>query len=372
MRLRHHIDQPFTMPDICHDQVYQAVHADDFESMIAVTRYGKRTSQFDGLIARTDEHFWDPRDPHYIDYAVAFDLHTDPVFPFALFPEFRSPLITALDGPTRVALANENARWMVSSILHGEQAALTICSQLCNRLVDPGAQEYAANQAREEARHVAAFSRYIATRWGTPCAVGPALGGLLRDLVQTPDIFRKLVGMQILVEGLAMGLFAVLYATTGDPLLKRITQLVLTDEAFHHKFGKTWAEKTIPLASISEHAEVEDWAARCFESLYRNLNHIGQRQDIYARFGIDYTAVLASLEDVPAADDGNIFRALAGNLVRANIVTARTRHRYARWLDASAPPPDADRLDMVGALIAAQGAALLKEVQQQRHGERRH
>lgn len=366
------------MTDICHDRAYQAVLADDFDAMIDIGRYSKRHDRFDSLIARTDDHFWDPRDKHYIDYDIPWDIDKQLILPLQIFPELQSELIREFDAETITALANENARWMLSSILHGEQAALIICSQLCNRLLDPGAQEYAANQAREEARHVAAFSRYIAVRWGTPCPVGDALGTLLRDLVHTPDIFRKLVGMQILVEGLAMGLFAVLFATTHDILLKRIMQLVLADEAFHHKFGKTWAENTMPRASQDERSAVEDWAAHCFEELYLNLNHVGQRRAIYDRFGVDYAALQDSLAAGQTPDsctesshgDSTIFRALVGNLVRAGIVTSRTRHRYARWLDAGMPVREADPLDMVGAMIAEQGAAFLQSVKQQRRQRR--
>ena len=115
-------------------------------------------------------------------------------------------------------------------------------SSLSLILVDPGAQEYAANQAREEARHVAGFSKYVEKRWGTPLRCGPTLANLLDEVVRAPEVYKKLVGMQMLIEGLAMGAFATIHSQTRDPLLRRLVQLVMTDEAFHHKFGKIWAE----------------------------------------------------------------------------------------------------------------------------------
>ena len=75
-----------------------------------------------------------------------------------------------------VKLNNESFRFVLSQILHGEQAALSLSASLCHVLRDPGAQEYAANQTREEARHVAGFTRYIQARWGSPYKVGPTLG----------------------------------------------------------------------------------------------------------------------------------------------------------------------------------------------------
>ena len=78
----------------------------------------------------------------------------------------------AAEAQKQIRLVNELARFQLSNVLHGEQAALSLSASLCHILLDPGAQEYAANQAREEARHVTAFSRYIASRWGTPLPAG--------------------------------------------------------------------------------------------------------------------------------------------------------------------------------------------------------
>jgi hypothetical protein len=121
----------------------------------------------------------------------------------------------------QIALANQSTRFSLSSILHGEHGALSLSVSLCQIMKDPGAQEYAANQAREEARHVTAFSRYVQARWGTPLGVGPTLGNLLEELVLAPEVYKKLVGMQMLVEGLAMGVRRLPLADRG-PLLRRM------------------------------------------------------------------------------------------------------------------------------------------------------
>ena len=75
-------------------------------------------------------------------------------------------------------------------------------------LKDQGAQEYAANQTREEARHVTAFAKYIKARWGRPVDCGPVLKDLLVEIIDAPEVYKKIIGMQMLVEGLAMGAFA--------------------------------------------------------------------------------------------------------------------------------------------------------------------
>ncbi len=179
-------------------------------------------------------------------------------------------------------------RWQISNIIHGEQGALNLSTGLVDILLDAGAQEYVTNQAREEARHVTGFSYFMKSRWGAAYPVGEVLGDLLEDLIETPVVYKKLVGMQMLLEGLAMGAFANLQKHSRDQVLCRLVQLVMTDEACHHKFGKIWADKTIANLSPAERDRVEDWAAECFETLRFNLVNIRQKWMVYEQFGLDW------------------------------------------------------------------------------------
>ncbi len=100
---------------------------------------------------------------------------TQQILPDEFFPIFATKLGEKLTPAQHVRFANQSARWSLSSILHGEQGALALSASLCHILRDPGAQEYAANQTREEARHVTAFAAYIKARWGTPLPCGATL-----------------------------------------------------------------------------------------------------------------------------------------------------------------------------------------------------
>ena len=214
---------------ITRDPAYETVAPDDFMAMVATERYPRRSDAFDEIIGQTHDHFWDPHNPAYLDFTTSFDLERDTVMPLERFPELNCAATAHLDDGTKIRLANQIQRWTMSNILHGEQGALSLSVSLCDILLDPGAQEYAANQAREEARHVAGFSRYIEARWGTPYPVGKVLGDFLADIVASPIVYKKLIGMQMLLEGQAMGAFASFHAHTNDPLLKRLVQLVMTD-----------------------------------------------------------------------------------------------------------------------------------------------
>jgi hypothetical protein len=359
--------------DITHDAIYNTVDRDDFSAMLDVHRYGERTDAFDGIISATHDHFWDPMDPAYIDFdAEKFDLVNETIMPMDFTIELNCAVKDRLDEGQRIRLANEVSRWSLSSLLHGEQGALSLSASLCHILRDPGALEYASNQVREEARHVTAFTRYINTRFGTPYPAGDTLGKLLGELVLAPEVYKKLVGMQMLVEGLAMGAFATLHTKTRDPLLRRMVQLVMTDEAFHHRFGKIWADRTVPQLSEEEHEKVEQWAADCFTKIFFNLVNAEQKQMIYGQFGLDWQWVRGAIQEAFTDNDRrrllregtNIFRVLIKTLLNAGIITDRTKPVYAMWVDMDELKTEGD--SMVGDTIAEEGIATLRDINRNR------
>jgi len=358
--------------DITYDPIYNTVDPDDFLSLLDVNRYNERTDAFNDIIAKTHDHFWDPTDPRYIEFNTPFDLKNELLMPEEFAPELQTAVVDKLDEGQRIHLGNEVTRWSLSSILHGEQGALTLSVSLCDVLRDPGALEYASNQAREEARHVTAFAMYINHRWGTALPAGQMLSSLLDDIIHSPEVYKKLIGMQMLVEGLAMGAFATFHKETRDPLLRRLVQLVMTDEAFHHKFGKIWADRTISKLTEEEHAKVEDWAAQCFDQLLFNLVNPEQKQGLYAQFGLDWRwvmeAVTESFNDDKRremmTEGTNIFRVLIKTLLKAGIITDRTKHSYAMWVDMDELARESD--EVAGQEVADEGIEMLKDINQSR------
>jgi hypothetical protein len=354
---------------INYDPIYNTVDRDDFESLVEVDRYADRTDAFDSIISATEEHFWDPLDPRYVDFdAEPFDLTQQTIMPREFCIELQTSVADKLDEAQKIRMANQNTRFVLSSILHGEQGALSLSASLTTILRDPGAQEYAANQAREEARHVTGFSRYITNRWGAPLGSGATLRNLLSDIVRSGAVYKKLVGMQMLIEGLAMGAFATLQRDTQDPTLRRLIQFVMTDEAAHHKFGKIWADRTIPKLDEEEHEFIETWAADCFQVLLFNLVNSEQKQEIYQEFGLDWQwvrgAVLEAFSDEDRRKDmtksTNIFRVLIKTLLKAGIITDRTKHVYAQWVDMDELSGEGD--EVAGADVAREATEVLKQI----------
>jgi len=356
--------------NITKDLIYDAVAPDDFESMLELDRYNARSTAFDKIISATHDHFWDPLDKKYIDFDEPFDMENEMLLPEDMIVSLSTDYVSnhLTDWKTRVRFVNQSALRSFSSILHGEQGALNLSASLCHVLKDQGAQEYAANQTREEARHVTAFAKYIKARWGRPVECGPTLKALLVDIIASPEVYKKIIGMQMLVEGLAMGAFATFFNNIRDPLGKRLMQLVMTDEAFHHKFGKIWADRTIPKLTPQEHEIIEDWAAHCFQTLLFNLVAPTQQRDLYAEFGLDPEIVIAEMAQIMTDDQRrenmkeqtNIFRVLVKTLLNAGIITDRTKAFYATYVDMEELKGEGDR--MVGDDIAEEGIKYLREI----------
>jgi len=356
--------------NITKDLIYDAVAPDDFEAMLDLDRYNNRSSAFDKIISATHDHFWDPLDPKYIDFSAPWDMEREPLIGEDLVVALHTDYVKEkLNTPElRAQFANKSLLYSFSSILHGEQGALNLSASLCHVLLDQGAQEYAANQTREEARHVTAFAKYIKARWGRPVECGPTLKTLLVEIIGSPEVYKKIIGMQMLVEGLAMGAFATFFNNINDPMGKKLLQLVMTDEAFHHKFGKIWADRTIPHLTEAEHEIIETWAAHCFQTLLFNLVSPSQQRDLYEEFGLDPDRVIAEMAEMVTdetrrenmKEQTNIFRVLVKTLLNAGIITDRTKAFYAMYVDLDELKGEGDR--MVGDDIAEEGIKYLQEI----------
>jgi hypothetical protein len=139
----------------------------------------------------------------------------------------------------------------------------------------------------------------------------------------------------------------------------------MTDEAFHHKFGKIWADRTIPHLSKGEHEQIEDWAAQVFQVLLYNLGSPDQKAWIYQELGLDpvwcQQAFMEAITDAAIreemAETTNIFRVLIKTLLKAGIITERTKPVYAAYIDMAELYNEGDR--MVGDDIAEQGIKYL-------------
>ena len=357
--------------DLPDPTAYASTETSDLAGMLEPSRYLNRTAAFADIVSATEGHYWDPTDPRYLDFGQKFDTDEQLLMPAAFTTELNCAAVDKLDARQRIRFGNELTRFHLSQILHGEQGAMSLSANLCLVFRDPGTQEYAANQAREEARHVHALSSYFGARWGDPLPVGGGLLGLMNKLVLTGEVYQKIVGMQMLIEGLALGAFAAIHNATEDPLLQRLVRFILTDESYHHRFGKIWGEMAIPGLTEAQHRQIENWAAGCFITLYQNLNGLEQKNVVYERFGLNARWVAAAVREASgepamrAAIEKHtlMYRVLARTLQQCGIITDRTRPLYNAYFNLDAVSDDPD--DLIGAGMADQTLRELREIRQE-------
>ncbi len=171
-----------------------------------------------------------------LDWSIDVDLDRENM-PEFMHPLYGSDIYAKLTPEEHQKLGHEMPAWIQSQFLHGEQGALLAASQLVNSVPDMDSKYYVATQVVDEARHVEVFDRYLHEKIGFSYPISPHLKKLL-DLILTDSRWdMKLLGMQIMVEGLALAAFGVTRQTVYEPLLKSLTTYVLQDEARHVAYG---------------------------------------------------------------------------------------------------------------------------------------
>ncbi|MFC5747676.1 ferritin-like domain-containing protein [Actinomadura rugatobispora] len=179
--------------------------------------------------------------------------------------------------------------WMTSQFLHGEQGALLATGRLVALAPDLDAKFYAAAQAADEARHVEAYARYV-DLLGNGYPINPSLRRMLDTVVSESRWDIVFLGMQIIVEGLALAAFRLEHTRSFDPVIAQITRLVAKDEARHVAFGLVALRNVYGELTSGERAEREEFvkeAALLMSRRFR-LEEIWERLDVDVRAGTDY------------------------------------------------------------------------------------
>ncbi len=133
--------------------------------------------------------------------------------------------------------AVESQNWTLSQFMHGEQGALLCTAKIVETVPWIDAKYYASTQVMDEARHVEVFAKYLDTKLSGHYPVNAHLGMLLDDIVEDSRWDMTYLGMQIMVEGLALAAFGFMHQLTTEPLLKQLLRYVMSDEARHVAFG---------------------------------------------------------------------------------------------------------------------------------------
>jgi len=140
--------------------------------------------------------------------------------------------------PANIRELRQHAKsFTYSNFLHGEQGALLATAQIVNTVPFADAKFYASTQVMDEARHVEVYERYLREKIQLTYPINVHLKALLDQILTDPRWDMKYLGMQILVEGLALAAFKFIHAFTSEPLIKELVHMVMKDEARHVAFG---------------------------------------------------------------------------------------------------------------------------------------
>jgi hypothetical protein len=197
--------------------------------------YASTRSDLRALYEKSKDLNWNARTQ------FKWDTNVEPqgeLIPDAFNPLFGSDVWRRLDKKTEIPKLRQHvASYVISNFLHGEQGALLATSQIVACSPTHDAKLYAAAQVFDEARHVEVYEKYLREKIELTYPPSPPLRTLLDTIMTDSRWDFKYLGMQILVEGVALGAFGMIHETAREPLIKEITRMIMQDESRHVAFG---------------------------------------------------------------------------------------------------------------------------------------
>ncbi|HVC15398.1 MAG TPA: ferritin-like domain-containing protein [Acidimicrobiales bacterium] len=217
-------------------------------------------------------------------------------------------------------LGVENQNWMLSQFMHGEQGALLCTAKIVETVPWIDAKYYAATQVVDEARHVEVFSRYLDEKLSGHYPINAHLGLLLDDIIADRRWDMTYLGMQIMVEGLALAAFGFIHAITQEPLLKQLLRYVMADEARHVAFGVISLQDYYAELSDAELRERQEFA---FEAAVRMKDRM-LMQEVWERLEVPPADVITVMSRAPERDEFQVllFSKIVPNLKKLGLLDA--------------------------------------------------
>jgi len=262
---------------------------------------------------------------------LAWDTDVDPeseIVPVQLNPFSEYGPAQKLNDREMTRLSHAAISNQLSQFLHGEQGALVVASQLVGSVPWMDAKYYASSQTMDEARHVEVFAKYVNEKLEWEWPINPNLKELLDATITDSRWDFKFLGMQIIIEGLAMAAFGSLWKMTKEPLLKDMLKYVMKDESRHVAFGVLALRDYYKDLSPAEMSDREDFIIYACE-LMRNRLAGGE---VARAMGWNEEEVI---KVVMESQSGQVFRSMlfmriVPNLRKLGLITPRVREAFER------------------------------------------
>lgn len=270
----------------------------------------------------------------HIDWSPSID-YFDPIhelLPDSWMPPSPLPIWQRLTDRERAVQKHALLSWLLSQFFHGEQGALFAAAQVTECVPWLDAKLYGSTQVADEGRHVEVFHTYLTQKLEKLYTIDDNLH-VVTDAIMTDSRWdMKFLGMQIMIEGLALGAFSSIRHATGDPLLKEVLKYVISDEARHVHYGvlaltKFYRKKL----TERERREREDWAFEV-SLLLRNRFLVHEFYDEFYAHQLSRRAWdnLVFESGLLTFFRKTMFKRIIPNLKRIGLLSDRVRPLYAK------------------------------------------
>jgi len=228
-------------------------------------------------------------------------------------------------------LGVEMQNWTLSQFMHGEQGALVCTAKIVETVPWIDAKYYASTQVMDEARHVEVFARYLDEKLSGYYPINAHLGLLLDDIVEDSRWDMTYLGMQIMVEGLALAAFGFMHAMTTEPLLQKLLRYVMSDEARHVAFGVLSLKEFYEELDAAEIRERQEFA---FEAAVRMRDRFLQ-QEVWEKMGVSVPEATQAILNSPEQRmfQGMLFSKIVPNCKKLGLLDAGDGWLRDRFVD---------------------------------------
>ena len=310
--------------------VLEKLHPEESTESITVPQTLHYNWEYDTPRARLNRLYENAkRDQWNSDERLDWSIDVDPeseLIPDAGIGIFGTPMWDKLTKKEKQKLRHEAITWQLCQFLHGERGARRATAQIVDSVPWYEAKMYGATQVMDEARHVEVYRRFVLEKLEHEYPVNAQLKSLLDQILTDSRWDMKFLGMQIIVEGLALAAFGTIRDTATNPLLRDLTAAVMEDEARHVAFGVLSLREYVKDLTEKEREEREDFV---YEASVLMRDRITNRE-VWETMGMDADACIAAAEESPLNKQFRyrLFSKIVPNVKSLGLLSNRQRERF--------------------------------------------